>query len=80
MSSFSGWDHEQTIDSLLRKGGYKGPVTGEVRRSIKLTRYQSEKISVTFQVGFFGGVRIIWKEKFLEYVLFISTNNTSVLY
>ncbi|XP_047497216.1 uncharacterized protein CG5902-like isoform X3 [Penaeus chinensis] len=44
-----GWDHEQTIDSLLRKGGYKGPVTGEVRRSIKLTRYQSEKISVTFQ-------------------------------
>ncbi|XP_045597269.1 uncharacterized protein CG5902 isoform X3 [Procambarus clarkii] len=44
-----GWDHEQTIDSLLRKGGYKGPVTSEVRRSIKLTRYQSEKISVTFQ-------------------------------
>ncbi|XP_042212235.1 AMME syndrome candidate gene 1 protein homolog isoform X6 [Homarus americanus] len=44
-----GWDHEQTIDSLLRKGGYKGPVTSEVRRNIKLTRYQSEKKSVTFQ-------------------------------
>lgn len=51
MDFLSGWDHEQTIDSLLRKGGYKEPVTNEVRRSIKLTRYQSEKISVTFQVS-----------------------------
>lgn len=33
-----GWDHVQTIDSLLRKGGYKGPITGETRRSIRLTR------------------------------------------
>ncbi|CAB3375940.1 Hypothetical predicted protein [Cloeon dipterum] len=44
-----GWDHIQTIDSLLRKGGYKGPVTPELRRSIRLTRYQSEKVSVSYQ-------------------------------
>lgn len=44
-----GWDHVQTIDSLLRKGGYKGPITSETRRSIRLTRYQSEKMTVSYQ-------------------------------
>jgi len=44
-----GWDRIQTIDSLLRKGGYKGNITIDVRRSIRLTRYQSEKITVGYQ-------------------------------
>ncbi|CAG0893089.1 unnamed protein product [Darwinula stevensoni] len=44
-----GWDRIQTIDSLLRKGGFKGSVTNEVRRSIRLTRYQSEKITISYQ-------------------------------
>merc|ERR1711892_1111907 len=43
-----GWDKIQTIDSLLRKGGFKGSVTPDVRRSIRLVRYQSEMISVTY--------------------------------
>ena len=45
---FSGWDKIQTIDSLLRKGGFKGAVTPEVRRSIRLVRYQSEKMTVGY--------------------------------
>ncbi|KAL6448947.1 nuclear protein AMMECR1-like [Cataglyphis hispanica] len=44
-----GWDQIQTIDSLLHKGGYKGLVTPDIRRSVKLTRYQSEKITVSYQ-------------------------------
>uniref|UniRef100_A0ABM5EVT3 Nuclear protein AMMECR1 isoform X1 n=1 Tax=Pogona vitticeps TaxID=103695 RepID=A0ABM5EVT3_9SAUR len=32
-----GWDHIQTIDSLLRKGGYKAPITNDFRKTIKLT-------------------------------------------
>ncbi|KAI1286011.1 AMME syndrome -related protein [Halotydeus destructor] len=44
-----GWDHLQTIDSLLRKGGFKGTITEETRKSIRLTRYQSEKMSVSYQ-------------------------------
>ncbi|XP_059472773.1 AMMECR1-like protein [Neocloeon triangulifer] len=44
-----GWDRVQTIDSLLRKGGYKGQVTAEFRRSVRLTRYQSEKVSVSYE-------------------------------
>jgi uncharacterized protein (TIGR00296 family) len=44
-----GWDQIQTIDSLLRKGGFKGSITQETRRSIRLTRYQSEKMTVSYQ-------------------------------
>ena len=44
-----GWDKTQTIDSLLRKGGFKGVVTPDVRRSIRLVRYQSEMTTVTYQ-------------------------------
>lgn len=45
----TGWDQIQTIDSLLHKGGYKGLVTPDIRRSVKLTRYQSEKVTVSYQ-------------------------------
>ncbi|XP_076278226.1 AMMECR1-like protein isoform X2 [Lasioglossum baleicum] len=44
-----GWDQIQTIDSLLHKGGYKGLVTPDIRRSVKLTRYQSEEVTVSYQ-------------------------------
>ena len=44
----SGWNQIQTIDSLLRKGGYKGTITADVRGSIKVTRYQSEKVMVDY--------------------------------
>jgi len=44
-----GWNHIQTIDSLIRKGGYKGAITKEFREAIKLTRYQSEKLTVSYQ-------------------------------
>ncbi|XP_051256639.1 AMME syndrome candidate gene 1 protein isoform X2 [Dicentrarchus labrax] len=43
-----GWDHIQTIDSLLRKGGYKAPITNDFRKTIKLTRYRSEKMTMGY--------------------------------
>lgn len=43
-----GWDHIQTIDSLLRKGGYRGHITQDVRESINLTRYQSSETHMTY--------------------------------
>lgn len=46
-SVFAGWDHLETIDSLLRKGGFRGPITGDVRRGIKLTRYQSQAVQMS---------------------------------
>lgn len=44
-----GWDQTQTIDFLLHKGGFKGLVTQDMRRSVKVTRYQSEKLTVSYQ-------------------------------
>ncbi|VDO09637.1 unnamed protein product [Rodentolepis nana] len=41
-----GWNHEETIDSLLRKGGYRGTITESVRSSVHLTRYKSDKIQI----------------------------------
>ena len=43
----AGWDRIQTIDSLLRKGGFKGAISSETRKAIKLTRYQSEKLTIS---------------------------------
>lgn len=44
----TGWDHLQTIDSLLRKGGYRGHITPEVRAAIQLTRYQSSETHMNY--------------------------------
>lgn len=43
-----GWDKIETIDSLLRKGGYRGHITPDVRESIKLTRYQSSETHLPY--------------------------------
>ncbi|KAK2181426.1 hypothetical protein NP493_399g01026 [Ridgeia piscesae] len=48
VASEQGWDQVQTIESLLRKGGYKGPLTADVYKSIRLTRYQSEKLTMSY--------------------------------
>ncbi|KAM4659223.1 AMMECR1-like protein isoform 2-T2 [Amazona ochrocephala] len=42
------WDQIQTIDSLLRKGGFKAPITNDFRKTIKLTRYRSEKVTISY--------------------------------
>ncbi|CAF0794747.1 unnamed protein product [Adineta ricciae] len=43
-----GWNHVQTLDSLLRKGGYKAPITSDMRKSVQVTRYQSEKLTLHY--------------------------------
>jgi uncharacterized protein (TIGR00296 family) len=43
-----GWNHVQTLDSLLRKGGYKAPITGDVRKNVHVTRYRSEKLTLHY--------------------------------
>ncbi|KAI9295979.1 DUF51 family protein [Neoconidiobolus thromboides FSU 785] len=44
-----GWTKEETIKSLLRKGGYKGKTDKEVLDKIKITRYQSHKSKASFK-------------------------------
>lgn len=45
---YVGWDKIETIDSLLRKGGFRGHITPDVRESIKLTRYQSSETHLPY--------------------------------
>lgn len=47
VASEQGWSKEEAIDSLLKKGG-AGRITQEMRDSISLTRYRSEKMKATF--------------------------------
>jgi len=43
-----GWDKIEAIDSAIRKAGWRGVITEDLRRSIKLRRYQSRKNKVTW--------------------------------
>jgi hypothetical protein len=38
-----GWGKEETIEELMRKGGWEGEVGEKERREMKVVRYQSQK-------------------------------------
>ncbi len=38
---FAGWTKIETVDSLVRKAGYMGPLTESMRCKFRITRYQS---------------------------------------
>ncbi|KAF9095751.1 AMME chromosomal region protein 1-like [Mortierella sp. GBA35] len=44
-----GWTKEKTIESLLRKGGYREPISQEFLDAVILTRYQSKKAQATYR-------------------------------
>ena len=44
-----GWDKIETIDSAIRKAGWEGRITEDIRRSVKLRRYQSRKCTVGWE-------------------------------
>jgi len=43
-----GWDKLDAVDSAIHKAGWKGPISEDLRRSITLRRYQSQKCTVTW--------------------------------
>ena len=45
-----GWTKEQAVNSLLRKGGYTELITEHFRsQSVRVTRYRTEKCTVTYE-------------------------------
>ena len=44
-----GWDHAETISSLVRKAGFNGIISPELLKNIQCTRYQSSKCQQTFE-------------------------------
>lgn len=43
-----GWSKVETIDSAIEKSGYKKVITEALRRSCRVTRYQSSKCEVSY--------------------------------
>ncbi|KAK7355364.1 hypothetical protein VNO80_14619 [Phaseolus coccineus] len=43
-----GWTKIEAIDSLIRKSGYNGPITDELRMQLQLTRYQSTLFTMRY--------------------------------
>jgi hypothetical protein len=46
--STPGWDITQTIDTLVRKSGWKGVLDDALRRSITLTRFQATACTLSY--------------------------------
>jgi len=44
-----GWTKVEAVDSAIRKAGWEGRITEDLRRSIKLRRYQSRKCGVDWE-------------------------------
>jgi len=44
-----GWTKHETIDALILKAGYKRKLTARVTQSMRVTRYQSSKCTVTYR-------------------------------
>ena len=41
-----GWEHIDAIDSAIRKAGWNGRISEDLRRSLRVRRYQSRKCVV----------------------------------
>jgi len=42
------WNHEQAVHSLIRKSGFRGPISNSILGSIKLVRYKSSKAHLPY--------------------------------
>jgi len=43
-----GWNHVETLDNLMRKGGFKSEITEEDRLAVSVERFQSEKKTISY--------------------------------
>ncbi|CAI4221530.1 unnamed protein product [Auanema sp. JU1783] len=43
-----GWNHRETIDNLIEKGGYNGFIDERFRMNVKVVRFQSSKVTLTY--------------------------------
>jgi AMMECR1 domain-containing protein len=44
-----GWDKIEAVDSAIQKAGWNGTITEDIRRSVKLRRYQSRQHTVEWE-------------------------------
>lgn len=44
-----GWDHVETLNHLMWKGGFKGEITEADRQAVLVERFQSEKLCISYE-------------------------------
>lgn len=44
-----GWTKQEAIDSAIRKAGFDGRITEDIRKALRVRRYRSEKVQRTYQ-------------------------------
>ncbi|GAA6006921.1 hypothetical protein JCM10207_009139 [Rhodosporidiobolus poonsookiae] len=44
-----GWSKVDAVDAAMRKAGFKGSVTDDMRRRARVSRYQSKKVKVSYE-------------------------------
>ncbi|KAL9931884.1 hypothetical protein V8E36_009199 [Tilletia maclaganii] len=44
-----GWSKVEAIDSAIQKAGWNGPVDEAMRKSLRVRRYQSEKVTCSYE-------------------------------
>ncbi|VDN02779.1 unnamed protein product [Thelazia callipaeda] len=49
VASEQGWDHTETINNLMRKGGFRGHISEETRMKVNVVRFQSDKVLMSHQ-------------------------------
>ena len=55
-----GWTKIEAVDSAIRKAGWDGRIGEELRRAVKLRRYQSRKVTVGWDEY------MAWREEMLK--------------
>lgn len=48
VSKEQGWTKQEAIDSAIQKAGYNGTITEDIRKGLRVRRYQSEKASMQY--------------------------------
>lgn len=48
-----GWDHLETMNRLMQKGGFRGSISENDRMSARVERFQSEKMTISYQVSLY---------------------------
>ena len=50
VASEQGWNNVETLEHLMRKGGFEGPIYENDRKAVVIERFQSSKINMSFDV------------------------------
>lgn len=48
VAAHENWSRQQTVDALVRKAGFAGPLTPALRAALQLVRYRSSACTLSY--------------------------------